>query len=167
MHKVRCSLLAMALAGAGTMATVPVANADRLPAPRQVVVRVTTSGVHAPDSLHAGRYRMEVRVPQRSMGIVLLVRPDAGYTLADLRADARAARRPGDAANRRIRESIRFFGGTQVRPGSTGALWETLYAGRYWLVGFANSGRTTFETVHVHGTPTASRLAGHPAGALS
>jgi hypothetical protein len=158
MYKGRCSLLAIALAGAGTVAAVPVANADRLPAPRQVVVRLTKSGAHAPDSLHAGRYRMEVRAPREGAGLLILVKPDRGYTRADLRADARAARRAGDAANRRIRQSIRFFGGAEVRPGGTGALWETLYAGRYWLVGLTDSARVSFQTVHVHGTPTPSRF---------
>jgi hypothetical protein len=47
MHKVRCSLLAMTVAVAGWTAAAPVANADRLPAPRHVVVRLAKTGVHA------------------------------------------------------------------------------------------------------------------------
>jgi hypothetical protein len=141
------------------MATVPAANADRLPAPREVVARLTSSGLHAPDSLRAGRYKMELRVPAGMPGMLLVLRPDRGYSLAELRADARAAVHGSRAANRRIRENLRYFGGAQTTAGGSGALWETLYAGRYWLVGFgAVSGPPTFETVHVHGAPSASRF---------
>jgi hypothetical protein len=159
MYKVRCALLAAAVAGLAMVAAVPAANADRLPAPRQVMARLTSSGLHAPDSLRAGRYKVELRVPARMPGMLLVLRPDRGYTLAELRADARAAVRGSHAANRRIRENLRYFGGTQTTAGGSGALWETLYSGRYWLVGFgAVSGRPTFETVRVHGTPAASRF---------
>jgi hypothetical protein len=158
MYKVRCSLLAMTVAVAGWTAAAPVANADRLPAPRHVVVRLAKTGVHAPDSLRAGRYKVEVRVPSRRPGILILVKPDRGYTRADLRADARAAARGSGAANRRIRENLRYFGGAETTAGGSGALWETLYTGRYWLAGFTSVSRPTFKTVRVHGTPPVSRF---------
>jgi hypothetical protein len=158
MYKVRCSLLVLAVAGTGLMAAMPAANADRLPAPRQVVVRLTSSGLHAPDSLRAGRYKVEIRVPSRMPGMLILLKPDRGYTRADLRADARAAVRGSRAANHRIRENLRYFGGAQTTAGGSGALWETLYAGRYWMVGFGSVSRPSFETVRVHGIPSASRF---------
>jgi hypothetical protein len=94
-----------------------------------------------------------VRLPRRHSGILLLVKPDRGYTRADLRADDR---RRTPAANRRIRNNLRFFGGVEVRRGGSGVLWETLYAGRYWLVGLSTLKGFSIKTVHVHGTPLAS-----------
>ena len=86
------------------------------------------------------------------------MKPDRGYTRADLRADTRAAARGSGAANRRIRENLRYFGGVETNAGGSGALWETLYAGRYWLAGFTSVSRPAFETVRVHGTPSVSRF---------
>jgi hypothetical protein len=158
MYTVRRLLLAMTVAGAGVTAAAPVANADRLPAPGHVVVRLAKTGVHAPDSLRAGRYKVEVRVPSRRPGMLILLKPDRGYTRAEMRADARSAVRGSRVANRRIRENLRYFGGVATTAGGSGALWETLYAGRYWLVGFTSASRPAFETVHVHGTPSVSRF---------
>ncbi len=154
MRAVRCLLFAAALVASGIVPAASLAQADGLPAPRQVNVRVTSAGVRAPDSLAAGRYRMEIHGPRRGPSLLLLVKPDRGYTRADLRADDR---RGGAAANRRIRTNLRFFGGAEMRAGGSGTLWETLYAGRYWLVGFTERARgLSMKTVHVHGTPSAS-----------
>jgi hypothetical protein len=154
-HSVRCSLLAVVLAGSGGVSAGSIAHAEGLPAPRHIAVRLTASGVQAPDSVAAGRYRIQVRLPRRSPGLLVLVKPDRGYTRADLRADDR---RGGAAANRRIRTNLRFFGGVETRGGGTGTLWETLYAGRYWLVGISAERPRGFsvKTVHVHGSPFAS-----------
>lgn len=146
--------VAATVVAAALVPTGSTALADGLPAPWQMSVRLTASGVKAPDSLVSGRYRVEVQAPRRSFGLMLLVKPDRGYTRADLRADDRG----GAAGIRRIRENIRFFGGVEVRPGRTGVLWETLYEGRYWVLGI-NSGRPRgipIATVHVHGTPSLS-----------
>jgi hypothetical protein len=152
---VLCSLVASALVSAGLVSATAPAQADHLPAPRQLTVRLSQAGVHAPDSLAAGRYRIELQVPRRAFGLMLLVKPDRGYTRADLRRDDE---RGGPAATRRIRQSLRFFGGLQVRPGGTGVLWETLYAGRYWVLGFSSETPRAFPiaTVRVHGAPSAS-----------
>jgi hypothetical protein len=150
-----CATVLAALVGAGLMPVAGSVQAADAPAPRRLTVTVAKSGVRAPDSLAAGRYRMEVRVPGRARGLLVLVKPDAGYTRADLRRDSR---RGGREATRRIWTSVRFFGGVEVGPQSSGVLWETLYAGRYWLVGF-NAGRPRaelIETVRVHGSPFAS-----------
>lgn len=154
MHKVRCSLLAVTVVALGTLPAASLAQARGLPEPRQLTVRLSPSGVRAPDVLAAGRYRLNVRAPLHAPAVLQLVKPDREYTRADLRADGRRGTR---AAARRIRANIRFFGGAEVRAGSSGALWETLYAGRYWMVGFG-AGRRGFsiKTVHVHGTPTLS-----------
>ncbi|HEX2174413.1 MAG TPA: hypothetical protein VHG70_00765 [Nocardioidaceae bacterium] len=85
---------------------------------------------------------------------MLLVKPDRGYTRADLRADDR---RGGREANRRISQNLRFFGGVEMGAGGSSTLWETLYAGRYWLVGLsARRPRVSMKTIHVHGTPFVS-----------
>ena len=109
-------LVAATVVAAALVPTSSTALAGGLPAPRQMSVRLTASGVKAPDSVVSGRYRVEVRAPRRSFGLMLLVKPDRGYTRADLRADDRG----GAAGIRRIRENIRFFGGVEVRPGRTG-----------------------------------------------
>lgn len=157
MHRTRSSLLAAALAGLvglGTVPAVSLAQAQGLPAPREVTVRLSPTGVRAPDSLAAGRYLLNVQAPPHVPGFVQLVKPDRGYTLADLRADSR---RPGPGGEQRILQSLRFFGGAEVRAGRSGALFETLYAGRYWLVGFAaRPGGLSIKVVHVHGAPTMS-----------
>jgi hypothetical protein len=154
MGAVRSCLLAVALMASGIVPAAASAQAADLPAPRQLTVRLTSTGAHAPDSVAAGRYRIQVRAPRRGLGLLVLVKPDRGYTQADLHADARR----GPAGNRHIQQSLRFFGGVQTHAGGTGALWETLYAGRYWLLSFSSERprRFSIETVHVHGTPFAS-----------
>jgi hypothetical protein len=147
-----CSLLAVAVAAAGVVPSASLAQARDLPAPRQINVRLSASGVHAPDSLTAGRYRIEIRERSHTLGSVALVKPDRGYSRADLRADNR---RPGLASNRRIRRNLRFFGGVELIRGGTGVFWETLYSGRYWLLGFTERG-LAIKTVRVHGSPPAS-----------
>ena len=42
--------------------------------------------------------------------------------------------------------------------GSPGVLWETLYAGRYWLLGVTFHPGFAITAVHVHGTPQPSRF---------
>ena len=151
MHKVSCALLTVALVGLGTVPAGSLAQARDLPAPRQITVRMAPSGVQAPDALAAGRYQLNVRTARHLPGLLQLVKPDRGYTRADLRADERRGRR----GINRIQANLRFFGGTEVRAGGSGALWETLYAGRYWLAGFGPGGFSV-KTVHVHGTPSPS-----------
>lgn len=154
MRAVRCSILVIALVGSSLVPAAAMALADELPKPRELRVRLTTEEVQARESLTSGRYRIQVRAPGRSPGLLLLVKPDRGYTRADLRADNR---RRSPAASRRIREGLRFFGGVEMRAGKSGVLWETLYSGRYWLVGLsARAPRVSIKTVHVHGTPFAS-----------
>lgn len=155
MRAVRCLILAVvALVGASLVPAATVAQADRLAKPGDLRVRMSATGVHARESLASGRYRIHVHGPRRSFGILVLVKPDRGYTRADLRADDRRRTR---AADRRIQENLRFFGGVQMQRGRTGVLWETLYAGRYWLVGLSNLRRgVAITTVHVHGSPFAS-----------
>jgi hypothetical protein len=171
MRAVRRSLLA-ALAGTVGLATLPamsLAQAETEPAPKSVRVRMTMTEVHAPDSVPAGRYRLGVDAPSRVPGLLQLVKPDQGYTKADFRGDLRRADRPGGrAATRRRMTKLRFFGGAVVAPGRTGALWETLYSGRYWLMAPTRRlGGFSAKTVRVHGTPTASRfpsLSAHATG---
>jgi hypothetical protein len=149
---VGCSLLAVLVGGAGVVPAASLVQAGDLPAPRPLNVRLSAAGVHAPDSLAAGRYRIEIRQPSRTLGSVTLVKPDRGYSRADFRADNR---RQGPASNRRIRQNLRFFGGVELGRGGTGVLWETLYAGRYWLLGVTERG-LAIKTVRVHGFPSAS-----------
>jgi hypothetical protein len=140
--------------GSSLVPAATAAQADHLAKPRDFRVRMSATGVHVRESLASGRYRIHVRAPRRSFGILLLVKPDRGYTRADLRTDDRRRTR---GADRRIQENLRFFGGVQMRRGGTGVLWETLYAGRYWLVGLSNLRReVAITTVHVHGSPFAS-----------
>jgi hypothetical protein len=154
MRGVRFLVLAVALVGASLVPAATAAQADRLAKPRDLRVRISATGVHARESLASGRYRIHVRAPRRSFGILVMVKPDRGYTRADLRSDDR---RGTPAADRRIQANLRFFGGVQMRPGRSGVLWETLYAGRYWLVGLTNLRRgVSITTVHVHGSPFAS-----------
>jgi hypothetical protein len=154
MGAVRCLILAVALVGSSLVPAATAAQADRLAKPRDIRVRMSATGVHVRESLACGRYRIHVRAPRRSSGILVLVKPDRGYTRADLRADDRRRTR---AADRRIQENLRFFGGVEIRPGGSGVLWETLYAGRYWLVGLSDLRRdVAITTVHVHGGPFAS-----------
>jgi hypothetical protein len=154
MRAVRCLILAVALVGSSLIPAATVAQAERLAKPRDLRVRMSATGVHVRESLASGRYRIHVRAPRRGFGILVLVKPDRGYTRADLRADDRRRTR---AADRRIQDNLRFFGGVQLPRGRSGVLWETLYAGRYWLVGLSNLRRdVSITTVHVHGSPFAS-----------
>lgn len=150
MHKVRSALLALAVVGLGS---VPAGSQAReLPAPREVTVRVAPSGVKAPDALRSARYRLTLQAPRRVPALLQLVKPDRGYTRAEFRADVR---RRGGVSDRRIMSHLRFFGGAELRAGQTGALWETLYAGRYWLMGVAaRPGGQSIHTIRVHGTPS-------------
>jgi hypothetical protein len=161
MPLVRRSLLA-AFAGTVGLATLPLmslAQAQNLPAPPEVRVRMSISGAHAPDALSAGRYRLSVDAPNRFPGMLQLMKPDRGYTQADLRSDMRRANHGGLPALKRMLTHVRFFGGAVVAPGRDGALWETLYSGRYWLTAPAmRPGGIGVTTVRVHGTPTASRF---------
>jgi len=164
MHKVRCSALALALLATLTVVAVPGASAERLPGPRHMVVRLGTSAVHAPDSVRAGRYRIEVRTPENSPGLLMMVKPDRGYSLADLRSDVR---RGTPASTRHFRRNTRYFGGVDMlNAGGTGALWETLYAGRYWMVGVTFHPGFSVKTVHVHGVPSPSRFP-HVSGSVT
>lgn len=62
-------------------------------------------------------------------------------------------------ALRRLSTELRYFGGAVVPPTRTGALWETLYAGRYWLMAPAlRPEGMAITTVRVHGTPAPSRF---------
>ena len=153
MRAVRCLALAVVITGASLVPAASLAQAEGLPKPREFAVHMSADGVHARDSLASGRYRMQVRLPRRHSGLLMLVKPDRGYTRADLRADDR---RRTPAANRRIRNNLRFFGGVDVHRGGSGVLWETLYAGRYWLIGFSTLKGFSIKTVHVHGAPFAS-----------
>ena len=171
MHVARRSLLAAAV-GTLALATVPamsLAQADTVPAPDTVRVRMSRTDVHAPDALAAARYRLAVEAPSRFPGMLQLVKPDHGYTQAEFRADARRAGRPGGLpALKRLLTKLRCFGGAVVAPGRTGALWETLYSGRYWLMAPAlRPGGVDIKTVRVHGTPGASRFPWVSANATS
>jgi hypothetical protein len=88
------------------------------------------------------------------------VKPNHGYTRADFRSDIRQLGGRGTgAALRRLSTQLRYFGGAVVPPTRTGAVWETLYAGRYWLMAPAvRRGGTAITTVRVHGTPQPSRF---------
>jgi hypothetical protein len=171
MHVVQRSLLA-AVAGTVGLATLPaisLAQAETVPAPDSVHVRMSRAGVHAPDTLSAARYRFGVQAPNRFPGMLQLVKPDRGYTQAEFRADVRrAGHRGGMQALKRLLTKIRFFGGANVAPGRSGALWETLYSGRYWLMAPAmRPGGVDVETVRVHGDPTVSRFPRVSANATS
>lgn len=145
----RSSLVVTVLLGASLIPAGSLAQANPVPAPRDFTVRLTPDAVQAPDSVRAGRYRIEVRAPRRALAHLTLVKPDRGFTRTDLRQGR------GDIGQR-----LRFFGGLTLRPGQTGVIWETLYAGQYWLVSqTAGRGlRQRIQTVRVHGVPTPSRF---------
>lgn len=162
MHAVRRSLLA-AVAGTLGLATVPamsLAQAETAHAPDTVHVRMSRTDIHAPDALAAARYRLGIDAPNHFPALLQMVKPDHGYTLAEFRADVRRSERPGGApAVKRLMTKLRYFGGAVVAPGRTGALWETLYSGRYWLAAPAmRPSGVAIETIRVHGTPTTSRF---------
>jgi len=145
---IQSSLAAAVLVGASLVPAGSLAQADSLPAPRDLTVRLTPQGVRAPDSVQAGRYRIEVRAPRRALATLTLIKPDRGFTRADLRQGRGNGRR------------MRFFGGLTLFPGQTGVMWETLYSGRYWLMS-ETSGRRVhqrIQTVRVHGVPRPSRF---------
>jgi hypothetical protein len=146
-------LLASLLVCSGSVPGVQLAQADTLPAPAHANVRMTIQRIHGPDSLAAGRYRIEVRAPRRGFGRMLLVKPDRGYTRAELLQDI-----VGAGGFPRLARNSRSFGGVEMHAGGTGVMWETLYAGRYWLLGFTVQRQRvpSVDTVHVHGSPTAS-----------
>jgi hypothetical protein len=149
MRVVRSSLVVTVLLGASLVPASSVAQANHLPAPRDLAVRLTPDGVRAPDTVRAGRYRLEVRAPRRAFATLMLVKPDRGFTRADLRH-----------GSGNIGQRLRFFGGLTLRPGQTGVMWETLYAGRYWLVSETAGRRLRqrIQTIRVHGVPSLSRF---------
>lgn len=149
MRVVTSSLAVTALVGASLVCTGSLAQADHLPAPSDLVVRLAPGEVRAPNSVQAGRYRIEVRAPRAAVTTLTLVKPDRGFTRTDLR-QGRGGGQP-----------MRYFGGVTLMPGQTGVLWETLYAGRYWLVSQTSGPRRLrqrIQTVRVHGTPSPSRF---------
>jgi hypothetical protein len=156
MRLVKSSLVA-ALLGASLVPTGSLAQASHLPAPRDLVVRLTPDDVQARDSVQAGRYRIEVRAPRRALANLTLIKPDRGFSRADLRE------------GRGTLQRLRFFGGLTLNPGQTGVMWETLYAGRYWLVSdtFGRRFRERIHTIRVHGTPGTSRFPDVSAEAFS
>ncbi|MDQ4085415.1 MAG: hypothetical protein M3165_06305 [Actinomycetota bacterium] len=160
MHAARRSVVATVAALAG-LGMVPAASvAQDAPAPASARVRMSVHGVHAPGTLTAARYHLEVAAPRRFPGMLQLVKPDRGYTRAEFRADLRRQGWPGgSAARRRLSTNLRYFGGAVVPATRTGSLWETLYAGRYWLIAPALvPGGSAITTVRVHGTPAPSRF---------
>jgi hypothetical protein len=149
MRLVKHSLVVTALLGSSLVPAGAVAQADHLPAPRDLTVRLTPQAVRAPDSVQAGRYRIEVRAPRRALASLTLVKPDRGFTRADMRAGR------GNTGQR-----IRFFGGLTLLPGQSGVMWETLYSGRYWLMSetFGRRSHDRIQTIRVHGVPGLSRF---------
>jgi len=148
MRPVKSSLVVSFLLGSALVPAGAPAQASQLPAPRDLTVRVTLDDVRAPDSVQAGRYRIEVQAPRRALADLTLVKPDRGFTRADLRQ------------GRGNGQQIRFFGGLRLMPGQTGVMWETLYSGRYWLLS-ETSGRRShqrIQTIRVHGAPSLSRF---------
>jgi hypothetical protein len=162
MHAARRSMVAgvAGLAALGILPAASVAQAQDVPAPDTVRVRMSMTGAHAPDALAAGRYRLSIDAPRRFPGMLQLVKPNQGYTRADFRADSRQlGRRGSGAALRRLSSQLRYFGGAVVAPTRTGAMWETLYAGHYWLMApAARPGGMGITTVQVHGTPAPTRF---------
>jgi hypothetical protein len=149
MRLVKSSLVLTALVGASLVPAGSLAQANHLPAPGDLTVRLTPKDVRAPDSVQAGRYRLEVQAPRRALASLTLVKPDRGLTLADLRH-----------GRGNIAKHVRFFGGLTLRPDQTGVMWETLYAGRYWLMSetVGRDWRQRIETIRVHGAPSVSRF---------
>lgn len=141
---------------------ISLAEADTLPAPKTVRVRMSMTEVHAPDALSSARYRLGIHAPSRIPALLDIVKPDRGYTQSDFRSDVRRAGRPGGMpALKRLLTKLRYFGGAVVAPGRTGALWETLYSGRYWAMAPTVRPRglgLDIETIRVHGTPAATRF---------
>jgi len=145
---IHSSLAVVTLVGASLVPAGSVAQAGSLPAPRDLTVRLTPQGVRAPDAVQAGRYRIEVQAPRRAVASLMLIKPDRGFTRADLRQGRGSGQR------------MRFFGGLTLLPGQKGVMWETLYSGRYWLLS-ETSGRRDhqrIQTVRVHGVPSLSRF---------
>jgi hypothetical protein len=149
MRLVKSALVTTILLSASLAPLGSAAQAHHLPAPRDLTVRLTSDGVRAPELVQAGRYRIAVRAPRRALATLTLIKPDRGFTRADLRQGR------GNVGLR-----LRFFGGITLRPGQTGVMWETLYAGRYWLV-TETAGRhlrDRIQTIRVHGVPGLSRF---------
>jgi hypothetical protein len=147
---VKSSLVVTVLVGACLVSPGSLAQADHLPAARDLNVRLKPDGAQARDSVRAGRYRIEVRTPRRAFGVLTLLKPDRGFTRADLRH-----------GRGNVGKNLRSFGGLTLHPGQTGVMWETLYAGRYWLMSETFGPRPSRErirTIRVHGTPSPSRF---------
>jgi len=153
--RVRASVLAVTVVSAGLVPTVQVAQAESLPAPPTVRVGMSARSIRGPESLAAGRYRLQVRAPQHGFGRLQIVKPRPGYTVAQFRHDL-----VGAEGFPRLRRNTRSFGGVNLHARGTGVMWETLFAGRYWLCGFTTQMQRipNITTVHVHGIPTASRF---------
>jgi hypothetical protein len=149
MRVVRSSLVVTMLLGASLVPAVSLAQASPLPAPRDLNVRLTPNAVRAPNAVQAGRHRIQVRAPRGAFATLTLVKPDRGFTRADWRQGRGS-----------IGQRTRFFGGLTLHPGQTGVMWETLYAGRYWLMSetIGRRSRERIQTIRVHGVPSPSRF---------
>lgn len=158
--------LAVLLAGGTVAAPVAAGAATATTAdPARVVVTVADGHVRLPAVLRPGLHRFVVRVTGSTDG-VQLVRPRAGYSLADYRADEKlmatgTTTRSRHRAAERIRLGTRMWGGTLADRGTTSVFWQRLPRGRV----FVASQRLPWEApmVTVTGTAlqtTAPRLAG-------
>jgi hypothetical protein len=130
------AVAAVALASGAVVGAAPASAAVAPPG-----VKVTLKDGHvrlAPDTLRPGLYRFAVEVPGGAPDGLQLVRPRAGYSAAEFARDSDlvSSGTPTQArrAQRRLDANARMWGGLVVDGPATENFWQSLPAGRVFLV---------------------------------
>jgi hypothetical protein len=130
------AVAAVALASGAVVGAAPASAAVAPPG-----VKVTLKDGHvrlAPDTLRPGLYRFAVEVPGGAPDGLQLVRPRAGYSAAEFArySDLVSSGTPTQArrAQRRLDANARMWGGLVVDGPATENFWQSLPAGRVFLV---------------------------------
>lgn len=110
-----------------------------------------------PEAIRPGLRSFAVKFRGDDGGISLL-RPAAGYTVADMKDDVAASMTGTDRSVRRAKrslaENVTRLGGAYGQQGQTVTFWQRLYRGRLWVV-HEDSGKVT--RVRVRGTATGGK----------
>ena len=127
---------ALAVASGSVIGAAPASAAV---APPRVKVTIEAGHVRtAASTLRPGLYRFAVEVPGGAEDGLQLVRPRAGYSVAEYVRDSELASGGTSAQGRRARHRLeanaRLWGGVVVDGPATEVFWQSLPAGRVWLL---------------------------------
>ena len=130
------AVAALAVASGAVVAAAPASAAV---APPRVKVTLADGHVRTVAStLRPGLYRFVVEVPGGAQDGLQLVRPRAGYTVAEFTRDTDLVSRGTPTqvrrAQHRLESEARLWGGVVVDGPATESFWQSLPAGRVWLV---------------------------------